>query len=448
MINPMKSENNSELLNFFSKNLLHKYRAYSFVSFMIISCMALAYASDALIVVAGVLTSVIIVLVIFFDLFGAFCLLLFIMPFSLALFKFEIGPVTFNPFNFGVISILVVYVVLSIFQKRRFNLGVRDIVLFALCFSFLYSTLQSDNIFESGRMAFEALLIPAGIYLVFKVSIRNKREYDQALSFLLLGLTIFAVICVAEYVVNPIRSSVLSVPPISAATLLFASLSAFFYLPICPRFFRIICATVNLIAFFTCMARVYTLVFLVSYFLKLIISYRKAAQLLLVFLICTLSGTLILAHYHNPKMQRTSTKKENLSISRFINPDHWIASLNSRGGLYKDGLKFFLKNSTFGIGYHRSDFLASRHNIHVEWLEYGGLIGYMLYALFLYLHFHKLAPYAKNPYITLNLLIIFSILANAVTNSFVLGFVPLTAFIFMGFNEAWLRLIEIEELDV
>ncbi|MGA7799798.1 MAG: hypothetical protein WCC36_03225, partial [Gammaproteobacteria bacterium] len=104
-------------------------------------------------------------------------------------------------------------------------------------------------------------------------------------------------------------------------------------------------------------------------------------------------------------------------------------------------LEDFANHPIFGTGIFRGDKAIVRHNFHVEWLEYAGLSGYILWiVLFLY-HYRRFGELArKDRYVAANLLVILLILADGVTNPFTVGVMPVFAFLAMGLNEARRRL--------
>jgi O-antigen ligase len=119
--------------------------------------------------------------------------------------------------------------------------------------------------------------------------------------------------------------------------------------------------------------------------------------------------------------------------------------LYGRARLFAVGLEEFTKAPIFGNGLHRdvASFKGREviwHNFHVEWLEYGGLIGYTLYVGLLVLHFRGVSRAARfHRALAVNLTVVFTILVNGLTNSFTAGISPVLGFLFMGLNRAFLN---------
>lgn len=165
--------------------------------------------------------------------------------------------------------------------------------------------------------------------------------------------------------------------------------------------------------------------------------------LLLSFMLTTLAVTVVLTD--QPELSKPegkfSTQFEN-SLERITNPDYWKMGLYSRLLTFRSSIRNFEENPIFGTGLKTLVGTATTvHNVHLEWLEYGGFIGYGLFFSVFGLHFWSTARFAKaDPLVAANLVIVLVILLNGLTNGFMHGVMPYVAFIVMGFNEARARL--------
>ena len=121
----------------------------------------------------------------------------------------------------------------------------------------------------------------------------------------------------------------------------------------------------------------------------------------------------------------------------------WKEALYWRAFSYHEGIANFSSAPVFGVGLYKGEVYVTRHNFHVEWLEYGGIVGYLLYTGSFLLHFLSFSAYATfDRFIAINLLILLVILSNSFTNGFMHGIMPYIAFVIIGFNEARRKMIK------
>jgi len=176
-----------------------------------------------------------------------------------------------------------------------------------------------------------------------------------------------------------------------------------------------------------------------------------ARRLVVTMLVASLFGTLFFAA--TPELLSADVsqaeRKSEQTIERLTNTRLWLNALRSRGALYQEGLKRFLDAPVLGNGFSEPAQsvmgvrrAATWHNFHVEWLEYGGILGYGAYLSLLFVHFGRFRRLARQDRaVAANLLIIFILLTNGLTNSFTAGITPYLGFLFFALNESRIQIL-------
>jgi len=169
----------------------------------------------------------------------------------------------------------------------------------------------------------------------------------------------------------------------------------------------------------------------------------------MVFLIASLIGTVLLAVIPSGARYRMSEKSKQeeyvigKSSARLVSIEHWKQSLTRRAAVLNAGFKDFLSSPIVGTGYQNylDRFgIFSPHNFHVEWLAYGGLLGYLLYVTFIIHHFCRVNGSTLPDPLAANLTALLIIFINALTNSFTNGLIPVVGFLIMGLSQAYLNI--------
>lgn len=391
--------------------------------------------SGSLLIPAIVLNGILLLVAVMMDPFGLLCVLLAWIPFR-ELVKFEIGIITFNPYTMGILVLGVYTLYLAAVGKKRLITSQVDWIILGLSVSYLVSTLHSETLVLSGFLAFHAIFIPVVSYFVFKFMVRTEQQFRQVVFFLVFGIVAFAVFALLQF--NPSRRLlVASVPPISAAamfttTLIFiAGLSWWRKM---PGFFALLASFAGLLSTY---ARGYLVLLLIIPFVIKYISKGKALRLMVVFLVVSLFGTLLVSYNQELFRPAAYDRTKERTFSRLTNINMWKGSIYGRAYVWADGFSEFLKRPLIGRGMYRPEEHNVRHNFHVEWLEYGGIIVYVLYCMVFITHFRRMRLLGRSDrYIRLSLTGIFLLLANGLTNSFTIGVSTYLGFILMGMNEA------------
>jgi len=384
-----------------------------------------------------------------FNSFFILCLILFTLPFSKGIFNFEISVITFNPYTMGII-VLSFYSLYCIFVKGfRYNFDVIDLIIALICISFFISTILADNVIDAGFLAFHDIFIPVLSYFVIKTLINNDFEHKQAILFFIVSLSIYGLFALVEFLKTYQRVFVFSVPPIGVATFLSVSILYLFYNKWYKNFFGLIGLIINLGGFIVTFCRVYTLTLIFSPIFYKLFKNGKAFIVIVFFFLFSLLATMFVTY--SPNIFNVNEKicmkirSEEKTIKRLLDINFYKCSLYGRAIYYKLGFNNFLNNPFFGVGFYRGKTkglpVITQHNFHIEWLEFGGIFGYLFYIFLFILFFKKYGPFAYDNFIVINLLIIFIILCNSLTNGFMHGKMPYVAFIMIGFTAARYKII-------
>jgi len=395
------------------------------------------------------------------DPFGSFCIILSCLPFSKSLPKFEVGLITFNIYTIGMVLLFIASLIKIIISKYSIKFTFTDLFILLVSIAFLISTILSDNLIESGYLAFNFIFIPVVSYFVIRVMISNDTEYHQTIGFFLFGITILAITAFFNYLSSYQRAEPFGLFAIGAASLLIVPIYYIFYLGWYKKPFWFIALLITIVGFIVTFSRMLFLIVLLSPLLFYIIKKHKSVLLYSVFFILTFIITLLVSynadlfkpkfdtHFFSEKQGIIKTEK------RIFDKTHLMLSLYGRALSYKEGIERFRRTWLSGEGLFKQEGLQTYHNFHIEWLVYGGALGYLLYLLIFLSHVTRFNRIDwQDNFVYLNLLIIFSILCNSLTNGIMHGTMPYVIFITMAFNESRMMLYdrvkfinEIKEID-
>lgn len=109
--------------------------------------------------------------------------------------------------------------------------------------------------------------------------------------------------------------------------------------------------------------------------------------------------------------------------------------------MWNIGFQKFMQSPLIGWGAHTAEGMLynSYHNNYIDWLAYGGLIGFFLQMFFFIQHFQKADKQRKiNKMLLANLLVVLAVLANGFANGIAHGVMPSLIFILFALNEVML----------
>ncbi|HIJ91203.1 MAG: O-antigen ligase family protein [Desulfobulbaceae bacterium] len=393
-----------------------------------------------------------------------FYLVLASLPFAEGLLKFEIGSVTFNIYTIGMVALGGFCGWRIITGTSRLRFIPQDIAILLLCVLYLGTTLNSTDVIGSGFLAFHAIFIPVVSFYVLRIYVTTEERFWLCFRFFCLGIILFSVAGISQFFVNKQRLEVLSVPPVGAAT--------FFLIPVLfakhlatAKKIKLTIFLLSSVAFILTFTRVYLFLLFLSPIIYFLIRRGFARLLIFLMLLFSLFATLTLSYsVYTPEEfdtlnlveERQEYAAKERMIDRMTDPKLWKRALVGRALSYREGLNNFIKHPIVGTGLYKGVIvkggqkygMITRHNFHVEWLEYGGIAGYMASFFFVMLYFSRLANAAKHHKIlALNLVAVFVILCNSLTNGFMHGVMPLVTFIMMGFGVSYYWLIRREVLS-
>mgnify|MGYP001553168734 CR=1 FL=1 len=372
------------------------------------------------------------------------------LPFAL-LVKVELGIITFTPYLLGVV-VLIPFTFYRIFAGGaiyRFNKI--DLMLLILCLNYFVSTLFAKDVIGSGYLSFHGIFIPAASYFVCKGLLTTEKEISFFIRWNIISICVYLAILIYTVFAAGFkgRAFLFDWDSIVQGTLaVFAIIFLIYGNYFQRKIFKWILLCIALLGLVVCFSRGYLILMLFTPFL-LIPMRRNRGKLVFVFL---LTSTMFLTFFMamNPEIVKPSKwdpKLEN-STERLTNIDYWKFGIYSRLGSFKYSYNNFLKKPVFGSGLKRigaGQEGSTVHNVHMEWLEYGGIIGYISYALVFFFLISRANRYFHSDKTTIaSVMILLVIWLNGLTNGFMHGVMPYIAFIVAGICEARVKQIEFE----
>jgi len=375
-------------------------------------------------------------------LFHLFCVVLAILPFSKAIMRFEVGVITLNPYLLGVLA-LFPFALLGLL-RRPWMYGIRatDVCIAMLGTTYLASTLQSPNVLDSGFLAFHALFIPALSYFLIKSFVTTEAEYQKAMGLFVASITVFSPIVVASFFIQGQRPTVFTIHSIGIATL-----AVFVLIHLCvsgkaKSMLGYLALMAVLAGFLVTLSRVYMLLLVIAPAIYWQIRKGRGLTIFVATFLVTLLVTLFLAASSEMFLWDDVNEEEARTVTRLVDLDFWKRALYARTLDYADGLANFKEHLYFGVGLYKGEVVITRHNFHIEWLEYGGLVGHALYTAVILFHVGSGARWARRDRLLAgNMLALLLIIGNSFTNGLMHGTMPYVAFIVMGFSEARITIL-------
>lgn len=361
--------------------------------------------------------------------------LLVMLPFDYGGPKFEVSIVTFSVYTFF-INVCFFYAVLkSLWSKGYFFIS-PILFMFLVCMFYLLKLLFIDNFIQSGRLAFTGLYIPFISLVVVFIILDTPAKLMKGFCCFVSGISFYALYAIVETVFSFKRFEGIGVPAISSASYfivgILCSSSSF------RR--RIVKATgvvLNILGLLATMSRVYMLTILFTKYLRRLAMRGKLTAAYTIFMISSLALTFILVYSHSIysyKMSYEDIGKISKGVDRVGDFNYFMVSLAGRAYAYKSGLENFYDNPITGIGLQFGKYNITQHNLHIQFLESGGIVGYILYFMSLFLFFKVMD---RNPVTRIESyvsIVVFLIVINSLTNGIMHGTMPVIMMIMMGFG--------------
>ncbi len=371
--------------------------------------------------------------------FWIFSFSLAFLPFSFGLANFEVGIVTLTPYIVGMVLVVILAALRWPFRPEAAFIGRHDVLMLLLAVTYLATTLLADDVVDAGFLAFHSLFIPIMTYFAAKAAIMTERDYEYAQKFFVVSVFVFSIYFMTVLFAAEVRTKVLGVPPIGIATLTASAL----VIAINVKTSRVICWMGFIIAaaLLLTYSRAYILSILFAPLVWLLVRRGYATAVVSSFLVATLLLTLAVAYSGETFRPASFDKTVEFSIERLTNIDFLLGTTYGRAQAYRSGIEQFLSAPVFGRGLVTGEYMVTQHNFHVEWLEYGGGVGYLLYAALLIMHAMRMAALARwDRWVAANFVVMLLVLTNGITNGLMHGVMPYMLFLLMGFNEARFRI--------
>lgn len=370
-----------------------------------------------------------------------FSLIIAYFPFINAGIDVEIGIVTLNPYSIGILCLLPLAVIYKLLHQRPVPLHGSDVALLLACVLLMFSTLLGGSVISGGFIAFNAIFLPVLAMFLIRIMVASEAQYGILARVLMLSMLLFSLLAILYFVQTGLRAKPMNTHPISAASCLMLAIFYFALGKYFPRPFRIAAALFCLLGFAVTFSRIFTLVMLLSPLMYLAIKRGRALLLFVCFFAATLAITVALVLTADLWRPPHYAPEEGIykSSDRLTDEADLRLSLYGRILSYEQGMKIFLAHPLIGIG-PAPTFTATgttEHNFTLEWLEYGGIVGYMLFVAFFLLHVKRIAPLARDDlYLRVNLLVLIAILCNSFFNGIMHGYMPHVAYTAIGLSEA------------
>lgn len=372
------------------------------------------------------------------------CAALAWLPFSVGAATFEIGFVTLTLYMASILLLIPMALYRKFSGKYPFGLRLVDCGIILLCSSYLTSTLFARNPLGAGYLAVHAIFVPVASYYVIKALVETESEYRQAITALTIGFSLFCLVALATFIESgmTLRVRVLSRDAIAVSTMSMVALVIFFISTTVPRLIRGLGILASLGGLIASMARSYLVLLVLAPGIWRIVRAGRGFLFIVIFLGASLGGTLFLSS--NSELMKAKGWKpgQENGIERLTNIEYWKEGLHGRLLTFQESLRHFEAAPIFGTGLRPPDELGSTvHNFHLEWLEYGGVVGYLLCAGILLSHYMSSQKVAvSDPWCAGNLTMMILLFANGLTNGMMHGLMPYLFFILLGFNEARLNI--------
>lgn len=363
-----------------------------------------------------------------------------LLPFCYGFGEFELGVVTLNPYVLSMVLLSVGVFFQWIIGVRRGGVDLKDIPMILLATTYLVSTLLSENVLEAGFLAFHALFVPITTYFVVRTIVDSEKRYTLTVWVFFLSVVGLALAAISAYLVSSSRGAVVGLPPIGMATVSVAALVCAF--PYWKQGFKRLLGGIVFSGFLLTFSRAYLVALLLAPLVFKGFKRANALYLFSAFLVSTLLATTLVSFNAEVFRPLDYDKAVESTSSRLTDMNFLLGSLYGRALTYREGLEGFLEAPAFGEGFSKGEFMVTQHNFHVEWLQYGGLAGYLLYAYVLFSFFSRAAKFVRRDLLVgVNTMAVFLLLFNSLTNGLMHGIMPTVLFLVLALTESRIKLL-------
>jgi len=362
----------------------------------------------------------------------------------------DLGFITVTPYYIAIVFLFGVAVVRVVRRRVRFRVGGTDVAIVIVCVMYFCSTMLADRPRVAGLLAFEGIFIPTLTYFVSKALLATEGVMFRAIKGYGLSVLVIAVVAVLAFISNPERSEPFGRDGVALSSLAVLPLMIGLYgLPNKSRALRGLLVAAGLIAIAVSIARAYWIFVLVSPVLFYLLLRGRAFMVGAAMLAVSFALTLAVTLDKSLVEPVSISSREDQGIERVLNPNHWKAAIYNRVALmYEASVESFIESPFFGKGLFVPAYQATTtHNLHLEWLESGGVFGYLAFLAVYLAHFRQLSRYGKGDALACAIgLASLGILVNGVTNGIMHSVMPTCAMLFVGLTAGRLESLRRREV--
>lgn len=381
--------------------------------------------------------------------FASLCIVLFSLPFSKVTPSFEIIIVTFNSYTIGILFLAFCALLYDMSPAGNYRFSLVELFMIVFCCTYFVTTILSKTMITSGRLAFHAVFIPVVSFFAIKSLITSDSEFKKALAVFIGSIALFAVIGTVEVGLNESRGKILEILPIGVSTMAVFAVCNLMYSGWWKKYLGLIAFPLTFFLLVITYSRAYIVGIIISPIIYGIIRRGYAIVILSLLIFTTFLFTIFLTANSSYFKPESDDRRKAKTSARVSDIQSWKQSFYDRAQAFEASYKRFKKNFFFGTGLRTGDNKTTVHNFHLEWLEYGGIFGYLVCLSIFFSYFGLNASLAKkDAFAASNLCVVTLILLNSFTNGIMHGLMPYFIFVAIGFSEARRKIVYSENSEV
>lgn len=374
-------------------------------------------------------------------------LLFFLAMFWLPLDKvwvMDVGFMTITGYYILISALTIIQLAALLLGRARFKLDGVDLALAAVCVIYLCSTLLADDTRVAGLLAFNAIFIPTLTYFTAKSLLTDETALLRGIFSGAAGLAVLAIVGIGDFVATGARPTPLQQDGISMSTLAVLPLMVGLYAAkhIRMRSMRFGLVGLGVLTMGLSLARVYWIFTALSPIVVRLFRKGSALYVAVVVLAASLVLTLLVT-IGKVAIEPTAVKgRDDQGIERVLNLENWKAAIYNRVvSMYQPSLDTFMDKPFLGQGLFVHKYQATTtHNFHLEWLESGGVLGYLMFTALYVCHFARIARRAREDALLRAVGVgSLAILVNGLTNGIMHSVMPTCLMLCLGMASARLQ---------
>ncbi|ROS05050.1 hypothetical protein EDC56_0572 [Sinobacterium caligoides] len=372
-------------------------------------------------------------------------LTLFWLPFSVDVLTFELVGGTWTLFILGVAFLLPTAMISYLSRVTRMNTSV-DFYLLSICFLYLIHLFFVDDVSASAYKAIHGVIIPMATYFLLKGMVVTEKGYVSSVRALVFGFSVFSVFYVLEIYrtgfgvrIDVFDRDAISVGAFSVFVIVFS-----LYTNLFKGWVKWFLILLNSLSLMGTLSRAYMVTVAVSPVFNRFVSGRSVCRVYTLFMIVTLFFSVFFVFNSSFfKPSGWDPKLEN-SLERLTNIDYWKNGVYGRLKTFEPSVEKFVDKPVFGNGFSSAKNSSTVHNFHLEWLEFGGAVGYVLFFMVFYSHFNRVSKFFYNDkYLVVSSYYMLFMFVNGLMNGVMHGVMPYMLFCVLGLGEARIQLLSV-----